>query len=141
MPMQAGQIRPLVLVIINHNGRTLVSPGHDHVKGVDFYRLLGGGIEFGEDSLSALRREIKEELGLELKNYQLLNIQENIFEFNGHAGHEICFIYRADLASEEIYQKESVQILDETNHQAIWLAITPENITKIKPEVLDSYFS
>jgi 8-oxo-dGTP pyrophosphatase MutT (NUDIX family) len=40
----------------------LVAHGHDSVKSEDFYRPLGGGIEFGELSEAALRREIKEEL-------------------------------------------------------------------------------
>lgn len=140
MTMRPNKIRCLALAIISRNGKTLVSPGYYEVKKSKFYRLIGGGIEFGEDALTALRREIKEELGLEIENCQFLETKENIFEFNGDKGHEICFVFRADLVSEEIYKQEVVQIIDEPDHQAIWLEINPENISRIKPEGFEEYF-
>lgn len=140
MTMRPNQIRCLALAIINKDGKTLVSPGYDEVKKSKFYRLIGGGIEFGESAITALRREIKEELGLEIENCQFLETKENIFEFNGDKGHEICFVFRVDLVSEEIYKQEIIQIIDEPGHQTIWLEINPENISRIKPEGFEKYF-
>lgn len=140
MPMLVNQIRPIVLAIISHNGKTLVSPGFDQVKKTNFYRLLGGGIDFGEDSLAALQREIQEELGVEIKKATLLGAKENIFQYNGNSGHEICFVYQCVLDSEEIYQQEKVQIIDEPEHSAIWLEINEQNISKIYPNGFDQYF-
>ena len=134
MPTEFNKIRAASFVIINHNNKTLVSPGYDRVKDKHFHRLIGGGIEFGETSLEALAREIKEELGLELKDYKLLDVNENIFVYNGEKAHEICFIYQANFVDEENYNRESIQVLDEPSHQAIWLDINEENLKKIMPE-------
>ena len=47
--------------------------------GRDFYLLPGGRIEFNEDSLSAIKREIKEEIGYDLE-YKLCGIEENFLK-------------------------------------------------------------
>ncbi|MCA9941424.1 MAG: NUDIX domain-containing protein, partial [Anaerolineales bacterium] len=58
-------IRPLVICLFRHKNHILVMEGYDPVKQQTFYRPLGGGIEFGEHSAIALRRELREELGAE----------------------------------------------------------------------------
>ena len=60
------EIRPVVLGIAIKNGKILVSEGYDKVKKQTFYRCLGGGIEFLETSQEALKREYKEELGIDI---------------------------------------------------------------------------
>lgn len=49
--------------------------------GRDFYLLPGGRIEFNEDSLTAIKREIKEEIGYELE-YKLCNVEESFLKRN-----------------------------------------------------------
>lgn len=51
------------------------------MKDRDFYRLPGGRIELNEDSLSAIKREIIEELGFQL-DFQLCAIQENFLKLS-----------------------------------------------------------
>lgn len=58
------EIRPIVLGIVKRNNKILVSKGYDKKKNQTFYRCLGGGIEFLETSEEALKREFKEELGI-----------------------------------------------------------------------------
>ncbi|WP_072482389.1 NUDIX domain-containing protein [Amycolatopsis australiensis] len=55
-------IRPIVLGVIRRGDALLVFEGRDDVKGETCYRPLGGGIEHGERSEDALRREFREEL-------------------------------------------------------------------------------
>lgn len=43
------------------------------------YTIAGGHVEAGESLVSALRREIKEEVGLEIRRIRLLTVQEAIF--------------------------------------------------------------
>ena len=47
-------IRPLAICLFQNSGAILVSEGYDGVKGIHFYRPIGGGIEFGETSSAAL---------------------------------------------------------------------------------------
>ncbi len=77
-----NKIRPNVLVIIEKNNKLLAQKGTDTITGEVFYRLLGGGIEFGESSHEALKREIVEELGAHILSEELLCVTENIFDYN-----------------------------------------------------------
>ena len=125
MSLNSEAIRPLSLAIIKNNkNQILVSPGYDSVKDEYFYRLLGGGVEFGESSLEALNREFKEELDVELKNCRLIDVSENIFSFNGLMGHEIVFIYEAEFADSKHLDILEFSILDsKVEGKAIWLDI------------------
>ena len=60
--------RPLVICLFSNNGRILAAKGTDSVKQNEFYRPLGGMIEFGERSSDALKREILEETNQEITN-------------------------------------------------------------------------
>jgi len=86
-------IRNLAVGLPVRDGYVLVLGATDSVKGEAFYRALGGGIEFGETAKVALRREFEEELGVALETVQLLGVLENIFEYEGRAGHEIVHVF------------------------------------------------
>ena len=101
---QLPQVRALVLGLIRDGDRILVAEGYDSVKQRFFYRCLGGGVEFGETSLDALRREFQEEIQAALCNIQYLGFSENLFVFEGKPGHEWIQIYQADLVDSKFYQ-------------------------------------
>jgi 8-oxo-dGTP pyrophosphatase MutT (NUDIX family) len=110
-----GQIRVIVLGLVQSGDRLLVAEGYDIVKRESFYRPLGGGVEFGETSLAALKREFWEEIQAELVNICYLGCLENLFTFNGERGHEWVQLYRCGFANSWFYQ------------QAKWTFIEPEN--------------
>lgn len=132
-------IRALAVAIIrNEKGEVLVSPGYDRLKDEHFYRLLGGGIEFGESSLEALKREFQEEIGAELINCRLLKVGENIFSFEGEQGHEIYFLYEAEFADSDKYHQASFTILDSKEEEkVIWLDLKDKGNRNIYPDALD----
>ena len=68
------EIRPIVLGIARKDNKILVSEGYDKIKNETFYRCLGGGIEFLETSKEALKREYKEELGINIDIEDYLRI-------------------------------------------------------------------
>ena len=87
----------------------------DESRDLTFYRPLGGGIEFGERSDAAVRRELLEEIGAELEELSLLTIFENLFAFEGEAWHEIVFVYEATLADPSFYDRRSFVVTEETS--------------------------
>lgn len=101
---QASRIRAVVLGLIFWNDCIFVSEGYDPVKQEKFYRSLGGGIEFGEHSLDALKREFQEEVQAELTNIQYAGCLENIFHFSGKQYHEIVQLYCCDFVDPRFYQ-------------------------------------
>ena len=115
-------IRAIVLGLIQNGSRLLVSEGFDPVKQDSFYRALGGGIEFGETSLDALKREFHEELQAELTNIHYLGCLENLFTFNGKAGHELVQLYGCDFADQTFYQREQIPFSDSNQtYTAYWI--------------------
>jgi 8-oxo-dGTP pyrophosphatase MutT (NUDIX family) len=58
-----------------------------------FLRAPGGGIEFGESAVAALRREFAEELDAEVDEAHPLGVTENIFDAQGKRGHEIVHVF------------------------------------------------
>ena len=86
-------------VLVDHTrSRHVVWRSRDETKEPSaFHRLLGGHVEFGEGSATAVRREICEELGIELAEVALLGVLENVFEYAGRPGHEVVFVYGATI--------------------------------------------
>jgi 8-oxo-dGTP pyrophosphatase MutT (NUDIX family) len=88
-----GTIRNIALGAPVREGHVLVSDGVDRTTGERFHRLLGGGIEFGEHSAQALRREFREELDVTLDAVDLLGVLEDVFTYEGATGHQIAHVY------------------------------------------------
>lgn len=60
----------------------------------DFYCLPGGHVELGEDTDSAVLREMREELGYEVKINKLVSIIQNFFKTKeGKVFHELGYYY------------------------------------------------
>ena len=60
----------------------------------NFYCLPGGHVHLGESSQEAIKREIKEEVGVEVIDAKLLSIIENFFtNAKGKVVHEVCYYY------------------------------------------------
>jgi 8-oxo-dGTP pyrophosphatase MutT (NUDIX family) len=103
-------IRHVAICVFRHRDRILVAPGFDDVKNEHFFRPLGGAVEFGELAVDALRREIVEELGLEIEDPVQLGVIENRFEYRGRAGHEVVFVFDASFVDVSVYAERTVPI-------------------------------
>lgn len=119
-----GRIRVLALGLITDGTRTFVSEGYDPIKQRTFYRALGGGVDFGETSLEALQREFQEEIQATLTNIRYLCCIENLFTFNGQAGHEIIQLYQCDFADPKFYQLDELTFNEgDRAKKALWIDI------------------
>jgi ADP-ribose pyrophosphatase YjhB (NUDIX family) len=98
--------RAVALWLAMRGDELLVFEGQDASEPRPFYRPLGGGIEFGELSVDAVVREVREELGIELLRPRLLTTLENVFSFEGEQRHEIVFLYLAEPADRAFYGQD-----------------------------------
>lgn len=105
-----NRIRPIAICVFRRGDKILVSEGYDPVKDEHFYRPLGGGIEFGENSRETICRELAEEVSLEVDTDTLkyLGAVENIFMFNGARGHEIVLVYDGALEEQAVYEHDTI---------------------------------
>ncbi len=136
------EIRPIVLGVVKRENKILVSEGYDKVKDEVFYRSIGGGIDFLEDSKEALKREFKEELNIDINVGEFLGIAENIFTYNGKNAHELILFYNVDIKNKDY--KEKYHIVDgnyETD--AMWIDMNKfkNKELKIYPEQMFKYLS
>ncbi|WP_414552305.1 NUDIX hydrolase [Anabaena sp. CCY 0017] len=138
-----GKIRVLALGLIRDGERIFVSEGYDSLKQETYYRALGGGVDFGETSQAALKREFQEEIQADLTNINYVGCIESIFICNGKQGHEIIQLYECDFVDSKFYQLESLIFSESKNHQhkALWVDIADFKSGKLRlvPEDFFAY--
>jgi 8-oxo-dGTP pyrophosphatase MutT (NUDIX family) len=120
-----NQIRPVALCVFFNNNRILVFEGYDKTTRETFYRPLGGGIEFGESSEVAVRREIMEELHTRIEGLKYLGMLENIFIHNGTRGHEIVMVYDGVAKESKVYQQAEMEVTEANGEvvRAMWKSL------------------
>ncbi len=119
-----NNIRPNALIIIVKDNYVLAEKGVDLNTNKTFYRLMGGGIEFGELSSMTTKREMLEELNVEIINEEFLCSIENIFEFNSKKYHELTFLYKGEFLDKSMYEKQIIQRVDGYSSYSEWVSIS-----------------
>lgn len=116
-----GRLRPIALGVIRRNDEILVFEGYDPSKAANFFRPLGGGINFGERGAEAIRRELAEELGVDIDDPRYLGTLENLFVYDGRPGHEICLIYEVTFRDRALYARDRFEGREaESSFHAQW---------------------
>jgi ADP-ribose pyrophosphatase YjhB (NUDIX family) len=100
--MKNKQIELLVRAIIKADGNILVC----RKKGEEYYFLPGGHVEFGETSEYALKRELWEELDLEVKNSRFIGGSEHMFTEDGVRRHEINLAFEVETEQTKTESRE-----------------------------------
>jgi nucleoside triphosphatase len=76
-------------LIVDKQGKILLARSH---KWFDKYTLPGGHIEVGENMVDAVKREVKEEVGLDVEVVEMLLVQEAIFAAEFYKKKHFIFI-------------------------------------------------
>ncbi|MBL7499985.1 NUDIX domain-containing protein [Frankia sp. CNm7] len=122
--MKKPRIRPIALAAVRRGDDLLGYTGRDPATGRRIFRPLGGGIEFGETSAEAVHRELREELGAELTNVELLGVLESVFEWERRPHHEIAFVFAADLADRSFYERDELGKVLDADDEVSWQPIS-----------------
>lgn len=138
--MNRPRIRVLALALIVHPKRDaiLVSSGRDPATGASFERLLGGGVDFGERAADAVRRELREELGLDVVVEGRAGVIENLFSFAGRPGHEIAFVLRASFSDPGVYAREHLAGIEADPVDGHWRELTADAALPLYPPGVDA---
>jgi 8-oxo-dGTP diphosphatase len=107
----------VVVGLILHNGRILIAQRNENAPFPLQWEFPGGKVENGESHEAALRRELKEELGIEIDNLKLVFTQDHLYsaELMVHLS-----FYRIGVFAGEIENR--------IFHQLRWTAL--EDLTK-----------
>ncbi len=121
-----ARIRPLALAVFRDGPRILVEDAEAWDRRDRFYRPPGGGVEFGERAIEAVRREMREEFDAEIRDVRPLGTLENIFDYHGRPGHEIVFAFEARFVDDSFYAAERIVGTEGAGIriEAIWLDVS-----------------
>lgn len=97
-------VRISVRSICLQNGYLLVQQPSDNPDAC--YSFIGGELEFGELMESGLKREYREEIGLEAKISRYLFVVENRFLYNNKLIHSLEHYFQTEIDRTEIISRE-----------------------------------
>ncbi|MBL7206645.1 MAG: NUDIX domain-containing protein [Candidatus Aenigmarchaeota archaeon] len=98
-----------VLGIIKHNDSFLFVRRSPKSKfEANKWGFAGGAVKFTENPIDALKREIMEEVGLEIDNHKLFNIYNGVFDSNDNKTkrHSILITFICDVKNREVKLNE-----------------------------------
>ena len=123
--MSDFRVRPAAACMFRHQDRLLVIEAFDAETNEIFYRLISGGIEFGETGQECIVRELYEELRAEIEQVKYLGTIEHIYRLNHQAGHALFLLYAANFVEPGFYKEEMLigHEPDGSTYQARWLPI------------------
>ena len=113
VPAEKFVFRPSVYGVIIKNGKVLLLRNKSDKK----FWFPGGGVDIGEKNSAALKREVKEETGFEVKPKELLLVKENFFYYEPEdaAFQAYLFFYRCEIVSGKLHNPEEVNDTESEN--------------------------
>lgn len=120
-----------VAVVIKSNDRVLVEGNNK----VDFFVIPGGRVKIYEDTKTALKRELKEEMDydIDIKDIKFVKLIENFFTYNNVKTHELYVLYELNSFNENL-----IDYIDHDSESGYykWVDVKDINNTNILPSIL-----
>ncbi|MCB9493154.1 MAG: NUDIX domain-containing protein [Epsilonproteobacteria bacterium] len=119
--------------LIVDNGHVLLTRAH---KQPSYTYLLGGKVEYGEPIMTALARELGEEMGIHAHIGKFIGCMEHSWNVDSQLVHEINFIFHVigdNLTSQQTPQSQEEHISFE------WVAFDQLKEANILPKTLATY--
>jgi ADP-ribose pyrophosphatase YjhB (NUDIX family) len=122
-PVEA--VRVVAIGIARRDNRLLAVEVLDDDGALKGWRPPGGGVNFMELAADALKREIREELGCDLRIEVAPEVFENLYMHHEAKGHEIVFAYEILLLDRKIHARDRFGIKENEGraHFAEWVEI------------------
>lgn len=106
-----------------------------------YWSLPGGRVVMGEASQESLKREMLEELGIEIQVGQLIMVNENFFPYKEWDFHEIGFYYNVKAAERAIFQKDAFYGLEGDRLLYKWIPIEELSEVQLYPQEVKDMLS
>jgi len=90
--------------------------------GHEYYTLIGGGVDLGEDTEAALRRELREETGLEVGQARLVFLEDG-GDMYGIQNIFLCEYIGGDPALSPDSEEAKITALGRNIYEPIWLPL------------------
>jgi len=106
-----------------------------------YWSLPGGRVVMGEASQESLKREMREELGIEIHVEQLMMVNENFFPYKEWDFHEIGFYYKVKAGDRAIFQKDAFHGLEGDLLLYKWIPIEELSEVQLYPQEVKDMLS
>ena len=129
MPKQKYPEPIVGALIFNKKGEIFLMKSH---KWLGKYVIPGGHIELGETIEKAVKREVKEETGLEITDIEFVQLQEFIFDKNFWRKRHFIFLNYACRTSSNRTSSKSAKLNSEAQ-EFIWVSLEKVLTLPIEP--------
>ena len=126
------------------NQKVLIS--HENIDGFKMTKFPGGGLEFGEGVVDCLKREFREELGVELFKLSLLHVSNRFIKSSFKNNEQVVAVHYLVKSNQEISNYNIVHptgVGKLNSIQFVWSEINKElhdSLTfEMDKEALDSF--